>query len=62
MCIRDRPIYDKHIHLPGDYEIEKEHYIEGNEFVSKPIECNDSTLNFDKLEPCEFRVYELKKA
>lgn len=60
--VNGEPVYDKHIHLPGDYIIEKEHYIDGNEFVSKAIEFADSTLNFDKLEPCEFRVYELKRA
>ena len=55
-------VFDKTINLPSDYTIQKEHYIDGYEFVSAPFDKETSTLHFDKLEPSEFRVYELKRA
>ena len=56
------PVCDKIINLPSDYTIQKEYYIEGNEFVSTVFDTETSTLHFDKLDASEFRVYELKRA
>ncbi len=56
------PVYDKTINLPSDFTIIKEYYIDSDEFVSVPFDTETSTLHFDKLEPSEFRVYELKRA
>lgn len=53
------PVYDKTINLPLDCSITKEYYIDNNEFVSVPFDGESSKLHFDKLEPGEFRVYEV---
>ncbi len=55
-------VFDKTINLPSDFTIQKEYYIDGDEFVSVPFDTETSTLHFDKLEASEFRVYELKRA
>lgn len=55
-------VFDKTINLPSDFTIQKEYYIDDNEFVSVPFDTETSTLHFDKLEASEFRVYELKRA
>lgn len=60
--IDGEPVFDKTINLPCDYTILNEYYIEDDKFVSKPLDGDNTSLNFDKLEPSEFRVYELKKA
>ncbi len=54
-------VLNKTINLPSDFTIIKEYYIENDEFVSTPFDSETSTLHFDKLEPSEFRVYELKR-
>lgn len=53
------PVYDKTLNLPLDCKITKEYYIDSNEFVSVPFDGESSKLHFDKLEPGEFRVYEV---
>ena len=60
--MHNKPVYDKTINLPSDYTIQKEIYIDGYEFTSVAFDSETSTLHFDKLEPSEFRVYELKRA
>ena len=57
-----QPVTDKTINLPSDYVIQKEYYIDGDEFVSSASDTETSTLHFDKLDASEFRVYELKRA
>lgn len=59
--IEGKPVFDKTINLPLDFTIIGEHYIEDDKFVSTPFDTETSTLHFDKLEPSEFRVYELKR-
>ena len=56
-----KAVLDKTINLPSDFTIQKEHYIENGKFASEPFDKETSTLHFDKLEPSEFRVYELKR-
>ena len=57
-----KAIFDKTINLPSDYTILKEHYIDDGEFTATAFDKETSTLHFDKLEPSEFRIYELKRA
>ena len=57
--IHCEPVFDKTINLPLDCSITKEYYIDNNEFVSVPFDGECSKLHFDKLEPGEFRVYEV---
>lgn len=59
--IDGKPVYDKTINLPSDFTIIGEHYIEDDKFVSIPFDAETSSLHFDKLEPSEFRIYELKR-
>lgn len=59
--IEGKPVFDKTINLPSDFMIVGEHYIDDDKFVSTPFDNETSTLHFDKLEPSEFRVYELKR-
>ena len=56
-----KPVFDKTINLPSDFSITREFYIEDDKFVSSPFDTETSSLHFDKLEPSEFRVYELKR-
>lgn len=59
--IEGKPVFDKTINLPLDFTIVGEHYIDDDKFISMPFDNETSTLHFDKLEPSEFRVYELKR-
>ncbi len=59
--LHGEPVFDKTINLPSDFSIQKEYYIDGDEFISAPFDTETSTLHFDKLEASEFRVYELKR-
>jgi hypothetical protein len=54
-----QPVFDKTINLPSDFTVLKEYYIDGDKFVSTPLDAETSTLHFDKLEASEFRVYEM---
>lgn len=60
--IHGEPVFDKVINLPTDLTVTKEFYIDGDEFTSNPFDEETSTLRFDRLEPSEFRVYEVKRA
>ena len=60
--IKGEPIFDKTINLPLDLTVSKEFYIDGDEFVSCSFDEETSTLCFDRLEPSEFRVYEVKRS
>lgn len=60
--MHSKPVFDKTINLPSDYVIQKEFYIDGDEFISDTFDSSLSSLHFDKLDPSEFRVYELKRA
>ncbi len=59
--IEGKPVYNKTINLPLDLSITKEYYIVDGKFVSTPFDNQTSTLHFDKLEPSEFRIFELKR-
>ena len=54
------PVYDKEIFIPADYTLKKEHFIGEKDFESRDMEDMDS-IHFDKLEPSEFRIYELQR-
>ena len=54
------PVYDKEIFIPADYTLKKEYIIGEKDFEGHDMEDMDS-IHFDKLEPSEFRVYELQR-
>ena len=53
-------IFDKEIHIPGDYTVKNEYVIIEKDYVAQEIEHSDS-LHFEKLEPGEFRIFELER-
>ena len=54
------PVFDKEIFIPTDYTLEKEYIIGEKDFEPHKIGNMDS-IHFDKLEPGDFRIYELKR-
>ncbi len=54
------PVFDKEIFIPTDYTLEKEYIIGEKDFEPHEIGNMDS-IHFDKLEPGDFRIYELKR-
>ncbi len=53
-------IFDKEIHIPGDYTLKCEYYINEKDYEPQDLEHSDS-LHFEKLEPGEFRIFELQR-
>lgn len=53
-------IFDKEIHIPSDYNLKFEYVRNEKDYESQEIENSDS-LHFEKLEPGEFKIYELER-
>ena len=53
-------IFDKQIHIPGDYNLKYEYVINDKDYEPQEMENSDS-LHFDKLEPGEFKIFELER-
>ncbi len=53
-------VFDKDIYIPSDYNLKNEYILKEKNFVAQQIEDTES-LHFDKLEPSEFRIYELSR-
>ncbi|MBD5403078.1 hypothetical protein HDR58_09860 [bacterium] len=53
-------IFDKEIHIPGDYSLKFEYVLNDKEYEPQVIE-NTERLHFEKLEPSEFRIFELER-
>ena len=51
-------VFDKEICIPSDYNLINEYILNEKDFVPQKIDNMDS-IHFDKLEPSEFRIYEL---
>ena len=58
--VNNQPVFDRYIHIPGDFTLKSEYEFKEKEFVAKEIE-NTNNLHFEKLEPSEFRVFELSR-
>lgn len=54
-------VSDKCISLPGDYSITSEFVFDGENFVEEKIENSKNSLNFENLQPGEFKIFLLKK-
>ena len=54
------PVFDKEIFVPSDYTLTNEYIIGEKDFEPLKMEDMDS-IHFDKLEPGDFRIYELKR-
>jgi len=53
-------VFDRKIAIPGDYNLKCEYIIENKDYKAKSIE-NTDILEFDKLEPSQFRIFELQR-
>ena len=51
-------VFDKEICIPSDYNLINEYILNEKDFIPQKIDNMDS-IHFDKLEPSEFRIYEL---
>ncbi|MBQ3311234.1 hypothetical protein IJG72_04075 [bacterium] len=54
-------IFDKNVTLPGEYYVSSEFIFNGEDFEKVEMSDNKRELNFEKLYPSEFRIFELKK-
>ena len=54
------PVFDKEIFIPSDYILTNEYIIGEKDFEPHKMEDMES-IHFDKLEPGDFRIYELKR-
>lgn len=53
-------IFDKQIHIPGDYNLKSEYVLNEKDYEPQTVE-NTYTLHFEKLEPSEFKIFELER-
>lgn len=53
-------IFDKEIPIPGDYTLKYEYSLNNKDYEAREIEHTDR-LHFEKLEPSEFRIFELER-
>lgn len=53
-------IFDKQIHIPGDYNLKSEYVLNEKDYEPQTVE-NTDTLHFEKLEPSEFMIFELER-
>lgn len=54
-------IFDKQIHIPGDYNLKSEYVLNEKDYEPQTVE-NTDTLHFEKLEPSEFKIFELERS
>ena len=53
-------VFDKEIYIPSDYDIINEYILKEKDFEPQPMEKMEK-IHFDKLDPSEYRIYELKR-
>ena len=60
---RNSAIRNKRIEIPGDYNLVSEFIWEDDkkDFIEHYSAPNVKTIKIDKLEPCEFRIYKIKR-
>ncbi len=54
-------VFDKEIYIPSDFTLKNEYIFKEKDFIKQEMEDSDS-IHFDKLEPSEFRIYELSRS
>ena len=52
------PVFDRDIAIPGDYSLKYEYVLNDRDYNPQELEDLDS-IHFEKLEPSEFRIFEL---
>ena len=60
---KNTAVKNKKIEIPGDYELASEYVYENNKkaFVEHYSKPDVKTIKIDKLEPCEFRIFKIKR-
>jgi len=53
-------VFDKEVYIPGDYILTNEYLLKEKDFEPQKLEGMDK-IHFDKLDPGDFRIYELKR-
>lgn len=53
-------IFDKEISIPGDYNLKCEYVINDKDYEGQEVDNTDS-IHFEKLEPGEFKIFELER-
>lgn len=54
-------VLNKCVNLPGDYSVKSEFVFDGVDFVEKEFTTDEHSLNFEALQPSEFKIYLLSK-
>lgn len=54
------PVFDKEVFIPGDYDIVNEYHLKEKDFEPDPLDIKEK-IHFDKLDPSEFRIYEMQR-
>ena len=55
------PIENKKLQLPGEFKIKSEFVIDGEDFVKSKYKTTDNTIEVERLEPGDFRVFGIEK-
>lgn len=58
--IEGNAVFDREIYIPGDYMLKNEIVLSDKSYKSQKIDDSES-ISFEKLEPAEFKIYELCK-
>ena len=53
-------VFDKNIAIPGDYTLKYEYVLDEKDYKAQELENTDN-IHFEKLEPGEFKIYELQR-
>ena len=53
-------VFDKNIAIPGDYNLKYELVLKDKDYEHQDFENSDN-IHFEKLEPGEFRIFELER-
>ena len=53
-------VFDKEVYIPGDFVLTNEYILKEKDFEPQKLEGMEK-IHFGKLDPGEFRIYELKR-
>jgi len=57
----NNPIVNKMVTIPGEYTITKEYVFDGENYIEKEYTNNSDLLEIEILNPCEYRIFGLRK-
>lgn len=59
---KGQPVHDKNIKLPGDFTVLSEYVFKDNKYSAKYFDNPKTELEFEEINPAEFRIFALQKA